>query len=161
MRKLNVRVRPGYFVAAALALLMVAGLLGLQFEAGTQAAQGGFFAAMDVTPNEGQTFSFTTLPAGPFSVEGTIQVAGGGAGVFRRAGTKLGSGFAVVTDVYELPPFRCVLIAQGTLSGAVTSADSLDVLAVTGGVGACKNVAGDIALRTTDQTTGAFRARMR
>ncbi|HLG17347.1 MAG TPA: hypothetical protein VJH03_23075 [Blastocatellia bacterium] len=127
----------------------------------SSAAQGGFEGAiLTVTPNAGQSFDLTALPVGPFSVEGTIETVGtGGTGTFRRSGTKLSSGFAIVNDVYELTSHNGAIMAQGTLKGAVVGLiEQADLLAVSGGVGTFRGASGEMQLKTIDASNGAFRA---
>jgi hypothetical protein len=133
----------------------------------TSAQSVGAFggAIFSVTPNTGQTFNLTSVPAGGvFQVEGTItsvnsrgQVLSTGTGTFRRSGVKLASGFAIVTDLYILDDFNGMITAQGSVRGdTVGVIEQADLLAVTGGIGTFRGASGEAQLTTTDANTGAF-----
>ncbi len=152
--------RPRLTIAVVMSVALFA-LVVWQMNAGTGTAQNGFEGAiLQVTPEAGQTYTLTSLPAGPFSVEGNLSTLSGSVGTFRRTGVKLSSGVAVVTDVYELSAFNGVLTAQGTVGGAVMTSDGLELMVVTGGAGTYRGMRGEFQIKTTDSGSGAFSARL-
>jgi hypothetical protein len=165
MNKVTSIVRPLF--GAILSISVIALVIWQSTASSTSAQSVGAFggAIFSVTPNSGQTFNLTSVPVGGvFQVEGTItsvnargQVLNTGTGTFRRSGVKLGSGFAIVTDLYELRDFAGMIIAQGSLKGDIVGAiEQADLLAVTGGVGTFRGASGEAQLTTIDATTGAF-----
>lgn len=163
--KFPVRRRP--LVGAILLVSLLALAIWEGSTSSTSAQSTGAFggAIFSVTPNPEQTFNITSVPVGGvFQVEGTItsknargQVLSNGTGTFRRSGVKLGSGFAMVTDLYILTDFNGMITAQGSVRGDVVGAiEQADLLAVTGGIGTFRGASGEAQLTTTDTNTGAF-----
>jgi hypothetical protein len=124
------------------------------------------------------TFSVVDLPAGPFSVQGTITCTNERGkdlgtcttGTFYRTGIKLASGAsgaAVVQDVYVVQEFNGAIMAEGVLNPALTGViEQANLTAVVGGIGTFRGAIGEMQITNnvngagTTNATGTFTARL-